>query len=296
MKNLIAALFLFLFSPLSIAQPPIWEPTYGAILPGVSGEDDEYVAVTLPFAFPFAGSDYSTVWVATNGAVQLGALGDSGDIDYDLWDHAEEFLSDNAPLISVFNVDLEGSSGTVHYRELADRIVVTWNELGSNVNSSAASTFQLQLLDDGTIILGYNGILDDPGQNLVTDLDEGITVGISAGAWPSDGSEPGMRDISAAGTAPSPYAYQRWCYDTVDSCQLGPGLASLPGPTNSSFDLDQRNVVFTPLPGGAYRVSASLLSHAVPVNSPLMLGTVLCALLLLGIWRIRPPSDRSRCL
>ncbi len=54
------------------AEPPIWEPSFGAAIGALTGQDEAEKSVTLSFSFPFDGSDYTVVFVGTNGAVQLG--------------------------------------------------------------------------------------------------------------------------------------------------------------------------------------------------------------------------------
>jgi hypothetical protein len=52
--------------------------------------------------------------------------------------------------------------------------------------------------------------------------------------------------------------YERWCEDTEDSCGEF-GNEGFEGPTNAAFDLDQRNVVFNPFPGGGFLVSDEIV-------------------------------------
>ncbi|MGR3317755.1 MAG: PEP-CTERM sorting domain-containing protein [Candidatus Anammoxibacter sp.] len=132
----------------------------------------------------------------------------------------------------MFNTDLDlTSTGTIHFNDFGDRAVFTWNEVGTNEDELALVTFQAQLLADGTIIFGYNGIFDGQGEDLIDSLDEGIVVGIS----PSLGFDPGTTDLSAG----TPFDlslgttyYEVWGWDEFD-------------PFNDLFDLDQTNVIFS---------------------------------------------------
>ncbi len=258
MKRAILFCFALLFCVPALATPPIWETDFGSEITGLTGDDDDEESVSLSFSFPFDGVDYSTVWVGTNGGVQLGSRGDSGDIDYDFWSSMQLFVSDNAPSIGGFFSDLDlSTTGTIHFNDFGDRAVFTWNEVGTDENEEALLTFQIQLFADGTIILGYNGIMDDPSEDLLDDLGEGIVVGISAGRQAS-GTELGPTDLS---TAQPPFnvnsteIYDRWCYDEADSCGYNSSDNGWPGPINTAFDLDQTNVVFTPTGEGSYLVS-----------------------------------------
>lgn len=121
--------------------------------------------------------------IGTNGGLQLGDLGDDNDIDYDNWDDLDEFLDDGGyPTIFPFETDLDIDEGTIHFRDFGNRAVFTWNEVRAHngpSNPGELVSFQVQLLDSGTIIFAYNGILDGPGEDLIDSLDEGIVVGIS---------------------------------------------------------------------------------------------------------------------
>lgn len=246
--------------------PPIWETSFGSELTELTGEDDHQIGVTLSFNFPFAGTNYQDVYVGTNGGLQLGSLGDDGDIDYDDWAYMDEFISDSAPAIFPFNSDLDlDSNGMVLFNDFGDRAVFTWDEVGTYENEDALLSFQVQLIDDGTIIFGYNGILDDAAEDLVLDLDQGIIVGISLGDVTADfvaddftnGENFGAEGFVPQGvvvvdpgpinfTADTPFSggttiYELWCYDEADSCDGGRS-----GETNDQFDLDFQNIIFTP--------------------------------------------------
>jgi hypothetical protein len=232
--------FLLLGIDQASAAPPIWESDFGAELTDLTGEDDEETDVTLSFPFPFEGTNYTMVYVGTNGGLQLGDLGDDDEIDYDAWESLDEFYDDGGePTIFPFNTDLDlETTGTIHFRDLGDRAVFTWNEVGSNEEEEHLATFQVQLLANGTIIFAYNGLFDDPGENLLDSLNEGIVVGISE----STGNDPGTSDLSAAPFSTTENTvYEVWFYDEDD-------------PENSEFDLDMKNLIFTPMADGGFTV------------------------------------------
>jgi hypothetical protein len=247
----IATLAVSLLPGAALAAPPIWESDFGDAIESLTGCDDCTESVELSFSFPFDGEEYTTVFVGTNGGIQLGSLGADGDIDYDHWEYLEEFLSDEAPSVAAFNSDLDlTTTGTIHFNDLGDRAVFTWNEVGTNQNETALLRFQIILHADGRIVLGYNGILDDPEEDLLEDLDEGIVVGITAGDVPAL-TDPGTFDLSGGPFTAGTTIHERWCYDEADSCGFeGGDSEGLSGPINTAFDLDQRNVVFTPTDGG----------------------------------------------
>ncbi|WP_281556916.1 hypothetical protein [Thalassomonas sp. RHCl1] len=268
-KLLASSLLLALTSVCSAqlsAAPLIWEDNYGAEITSLTGEDDEQVSVNLSFLFPFAGTSYNDLFVGTNGGVQMattgGNAGNDDDIDYDLWEDMSEFIDDDTPVILPFNTDLDlTTTGTVHFNDFGDRAVFTWNEVGTHEEEEHLSSFQLQLLENGTIIFGYNGIFDGIGEDLVNSLSEGIVVGISA----SDNPTVSRSDLNAGDFSTSTTVFESWCYDSADSCDYG-------GPVNTAFDLDQSNIIFTPTADG-FNVSTVASSVPEPVSlSMLLLG------------------------
>lgn len=264
---------LFLGVNSAIAAPSIWESNYGNVLTDLTDTDDGNTEVDLSFLFNFAGTDYSNVFVGTNGGLQLGSLGDDDEIDYDTWDDLDEFYADGAPTLFPFNTDLSlNATGTIHFNDFGDRAVFTWNEVGTFAEQEHLSTFQTQLLSNGTIIFGYNGILDGADEDLIDSLDEGIVVGISE----SDDNDPGPSNLSGGpfiSTATT--IYEAWCYDEEDSCDNGEGA------TNDAFDLDMTNVIFTPLAEGGFTVSSIVSKSPEAVPEPTsLLG--LAAVSLLG--------------
>jgi hypothetical protein len=256
---LIAALLL-VAAP-ALAQPPIWESNFGPAIASLTGTDDFTDSVNLSFAFPYDNSTYTTVYVGTNGCIQLGGLGTDGDIDYDLWTAFEEFYNDAAPEICPINTDWDlTTNGTIHFNDFGNRAVFTWNEVGTNANNTALASFQIQIEQSGRIVFGYNGILDGAGEDLIDDMDEGFVVGITS----SNGVDPGPTDLTGGPFTAGGTTYARWCYDVADSCGEGGGgglvkgapkvklprppgrvpQGTLPGPINTAFNLDQTNVIF----------------------------------------------------
>ena len=256
---LIAALLLA--AAPAFAQPPIWESNFGPAIVSLTGQDDAEASVNLTFSFPYGNTGYTTVFVGTNGCIQLGSLGTDDAIDYDHWSYFEEFYADAAPEICPINTDWDlGTNGTVHFNDFGNRAVFTWNEIGTNENEDALATFQVQIEQSGRIVFGYNGILDEDGEDLIGDMSEGFVVGITS----SNGVDPGPTDLTGGPFTAGGTIYERWCYDVADSCSEGgggggkivgapkvprppgrvPSGVTLPGPINTAFDLDQTNVIF----------------------------------------------------
>jgi len=106
---------LLLAATPALAQPPIWESNFGPAIVSLTGQDDETASVNLTFSFPYGNTGYTTVFVGTNGCIQLGSLGTDDDIDYDHWEYFEEFYADAAPEICPINTDWDlGTIGRAH--------------------------------------------------------------------------------------------------------------------------------------------------------------------------------------
>ena len=127
-----------------IASLPV-DPSGGAALPL---SDDDYEMVTQVVSL--YGTDYSQFYVGSNGYITFTA----GDTDYteSLTDHFEQ------PRISALFDDLNPSSGgTVSWKLLADRVVVTWEDV-PQYGSSDSNTFQVEMHFNGTIVISFLGI------------------------------------------------------------------------------------------------------------------------------------------
>ncbi len=199
--------------------------------------DDCFTQRTLPFAFQFYGTNYTTAFVGTNGYITF----NSGDSSY--VESVPAFSS--VPRISAFFDDLYGgrsTTGRVYINDqLPGRYIVTHDQV-PHYSSGGSNTLQLQLFQDGRIILAYKGITA-----LNTGTIAGLTPGPSAPAQQVDFKSQRNFDVPA-GTA----VYE---YFTAAS----------------PFDLDYGFVIFTPKAGGGYNVR-TILPSAPPAGSLLTGG------------------------
>ena len=272
MKNLLritGVLFLYLCATTAYADPPIWDPVFGTEVTSLTlcddcnSQDDGGPPALLGFNFPFAGGFYNSISINNNGGVALGnddiVTGDPY-VDYDIWNVAyfeSDFTAGGNPSILPFNTDLDndccGDVPRVYFKTDGTKATITWVDVGTNQNDGATdptfATFQLIMEDNGTITFGYNGI--GVGLNMITDLDQGIVVGVSDG---TGAVPPGSSDLSAGSdSGTNPNMYETWCFDVSPNVEcFEPNQ-----PTNAAFDLDQSNLVFTPNGNGGFTVSAN---------------------------------------
>lgn len=241
------------------AQGPLWSTDFGTELPTVSNCDDCQEEITLPFSFPFNGSSFDIAYVGSNGCIQLGGLGLDGAIDYDLYRYMEEFLSDSDPdnpLICPFETDLDTSDsdncGSIFYNDSGNPLIITWDHVCAHDNVDLLASFQILLYENGRIVLSYNSI--GLGEDL-TSLENGIVVGVTPSdlVWegqPFVPGDPGPVNLIQGPFDFGPTAYERWCYDTADSCGVNGSNTGLPGPVNTAFDLDDWSICYIPNTGG----------------------------------------------
>jgi hypothetical protein len=233
------------------AQPPVWESQTGATLPGQALDNVNDGTVNLTFgsmSFPFAGKTYTgndILNISSNGFISLG--GDNGP---DCCDGDPTTLTgDPFPRIAPFWTDLNprgvGGGGDIFLNTFnddadpaIDRIVITFATGFSDCVNNACSTLaQVQLLEDGTIIFGYNGIAQTANQT------SDILIGLSPGNGVAD---PGSTDFSA--TVPFDSGMEPTIY------QLFTGAP----PGGVDFVLDDTNLVFIPNGNGGFNVSDTL--------------------------------------
>jgi len=169
------------------------EPLLGGVLPtdptggstiALSDDSSSQISVSGGNTVQLYGQAYSSFFVGSNGYITFGA----GDSDY------SESLEDHFGMkrISGWFDDLNPSvGGSVSYKQLSDRIAVTWlgvPEYGSSNNN----TFQIELFFDGRIRISWQNI--DSSDSVVGLSDGG---GLDPDFFPSDLS-------NGAGCGPRP--------------------------------------------------------------------------------------------
>ncbi|MBS1859361.1 MAG: Ig-like domain-containing protein [Acidobacteria bacterium] len=193
--------------------------------------DDCNYTLTLPFPFPYYGTNQTQLYIGSNGYLTFG----HGDNTY-----TESLAAfQNTPRISLFFDDLdERCHGGVYLNtQLPGKVVITYDHVDHYSCYNGPNTMQIQLYPDGRIVFIYNGI---------TSTTTGMIVGINPGP-----------------NTPS----QAIDYRTQTNVNVAAGTAIYEYFTNGTpFNIDYSSIVFTPQPGGGYNV-LTLLQPNQPANN-----------------------------
>jgi len=130
------------------------------------GDDSyEFVKLSNQAIVSIFGSNFSSFYVGSNGYITF----TEGDNDY------SETLSDHFDTIRISGLfgDLNPSGGEmVNWKQLADRAVVTWENV-PEYGSSNSNTFQIEMYFDGRIQLSWLAI---EAENGIVGLSDGLGV------------------------------------------------------------------------------------------------------------------------
>jgi len=130
------------------------------------GDDNyEFVKVSNQATVSIFGSSFSSFYVGSNGYITF----TEGDNDN------SETLSDHFDTIRIsglFNDLNPAGGGLVSRKQLADRMVVTWEKV-PEYGESGSNTFQIEMYFDGRIQLSWLGI---GAENAIVGLSEGLGV------------------------------------------------------------------------------------------------------------------------
>jgi hypothetical protein len=115
--------------------------------------DDVSRIFDLSFDFPFLGQSYRRLFLNSDGNLTF-VEGDSASTERSL----ERFLS-GPPRIALFFADLDATAGgEVRVLNVPDRFVVTWDAV-PEWGKEEPSTFQIEIVRDGTIYMRYGSIV-----------------------------------------------------------------------------------------------------------------------------------------
>ncbi len=147
--------------------PTPFQPPAG---PALSLSDDDTENVTLPFAFSFLGTSYTSIFVNSDGNITLGE-GDAQSAPRD----APRLIGGPpriAPLLRDLNPE---AGGSIRADVLADHVVVTWTDV-PEFGTTNANTFQVTLQSNGAITFVYQRV-DNPESEMVVGVAEGNSEG-----------------------------------------------------------------------------------------------------------------------
>jgi hypothetical protein len=136
--------------------------SYDALLgTHVNTGDDGAVLVALPFAFPFAGSNWTQMYISGNGMVAFGANPNPSGF----YDPADFYST--TPKIAGYYMDLNppnGGAAGVKAKSEATKYTVTWNQV-PEYGTANLNTFQIVLYPSGNFSMTYNGITSTLAQS-----------------------------------------------------------------------------------------------------------------------------------
>lgn len=122
---------------------------------GFASLDDAYaeVAFTRGFTFPFYGTNYTKLYINTNGGVTFGA----GSMAYFT---AVESIAQ--PGIGILWGDLDPSQGDpanpdqINYQQFDDHFVITYTEVAEHVDPTKLNSMTLTLYASGKVTMSYD--------------------------------------------------------------------------------------------------------------------------------------------
>ncbi|HYI93475.1 MAG TPA: hypothetical protein VEX68_08020 [Bryobacteraceae bacterium] len=124
----------------------------GALVSGLG--DDDSRQLQLPFAFPFFGSQNTSIYVNSDGNVTFGQ-GDVAVTDRSL----ARFLSGPPRIANLFmDLDPSRARGGIRVRNEPERVVISWAEVPEfrDAGNGPLQTFQLRLHRDGKIEMAFS--------------------------------------------------------------------------------------------------------------------------------------------
>jgi len=160
---------------------------------GITG-DDQSKQFTLPFTFNFYGTNYTSVYVCSNGFLSF----TSNSTAY----NPSPIPNTGVPnaIIAPLWRDLNPSAGgTITYYSGSDKFVVTWNGIKNYASPNNPQTFQVILYPNGEIVFQYNSITNDVTTTRGIENADG-TKGLPYSTNPSNGTAVKFTPSGSSGT------------------------------------------------------------------------------------------------
>ncbi|MEK6371125.1 MAG: BACON domain-containing protein [Acidobacteriota bacterium] len=131
----------------------------GAVRPILNFLDANYIRYNLPSPLSFAGKQYTTLSVSTWGAVAFGNA-DSTQVNYDPTVVSSMF---RVPMVAVwYELFYYPSDARIITKAKPQSVVITWQNLLSR-HTLTRCTFQVELFNNGEILLSYQSLPVDHG-------------------------------------------------------------------------------------------------------------------------------------
>lgn len=131
----------------------------GAVRPILNFLDANYIRYNLPSPLSFAGKQYTTLSVSTWGAVAFGNA-DSTQVNYDPTVVSSMF---RVPMVAVwYELFYYPSDAHIITKAKPQSVVITWQNLLSR-HTVTRCTFQVELFNNGEILLSYQSLPVDHG-------------------------------------------------------------------------------------------------------------------------------------
>jgi len=125
-------------------------------------DDDDFVQIPFSpgFIFNFYGIPHTSVFVNSNGNITF----NSGSIDFT--PTFSEFINNNNPRIAPYWIDLVETDlpGGTFFKQLPDRVIITWNMARYFGSGLDINTFQIVLFNNGVIGFAYESLNNDENQ------------------------------------------------------------------------------------------------------------------------------------
>jgi hypothetical protein len=189
------------------------------------------MTVTLPFTFTFDGSDYTEIYMTTNGVLTFDEE-DAGDYEYDA-DHFNGF----SPLPD--DLDSSGDLFNISYNLSADgeRAVFQWcTATNSNeYDPMTVTVFEVVLYSDGRARFDYRG-----SEANAIDEDNGYTYGIG------DGTDTILDLEAITGVSAFELEKRSFLWDPADPDTV----------TEVAFDWEGTGVTWLPVPGTPHGIAS----------------------------------------
>ncbi len=161
------------YAPLVSVTPFLDISGSGTLVPGIQGLDDSNASIPIGFAFPFFGTDYSSIFVGTNGILSFNT-------GISTFTNAALSTLPTRSIIAPFwdDLNMAAGGGNVYFEVINpgaanQALVVQWNAINyfSAASGVGPATFEAILSANGSIEFRYADLGTTPGVS--------ATVGIS---------------------------------------------------------------------------------------------------------------------